>query len=146
MSSHEFTVTRQVSETAALLTPATQRDYSEYPRQPRTRPRIGEIVEVRSADEILATLDDEGKFEGVPFMPEMLPFCGHRFQVFKHADYTCTDGDPRCLKNTVHLEQPRCDGSAHGNCQANCLFFWKEAWIKRTALEHATVRIKSNSL
>jgi hypothetical protein len=25
----------------------------------------------------------------------------------------------------------RCDGQAHGGCQAGCLVYWKEAWLKR---------------
>jgi len=25
----------------------------------------------------------------------------------------------------------RCDGAAHGDCQAGCLLFWKEAWLER---------------
>jgi len=134
----------QLSECDRRLQSPIQPSYAEFRRQSGTRPRIGEIVEVGSADEILATLDDEGNFEGVPFMPEMLAFCGHRFQVVKYADYTCTDGEPRCLKNTVHLDELRCDGSAHRNCQARCLLFWKEAWIKRFAPEGASARLKSN--
>jgi len=35
----------------------------------------------------------------------------------------------RRVKQAVHLET-RCDGSAHGGCQAGCLIFWKEAWLK----------------
>jgi hypothetical protein len=35
------------------------------------------------------------------------------------------------MERTVHLEGVRCDGSAHGGCQAGCLFFWKEGWLKR---------------
>ena len=31
----------------------------------------------------------------------------------------------------VHLEEARCDGEAHGGCEAACLIFWKEAWLKR---------------
>ena len=34
--------------------------------------RAGELVRVKTPREILATLDAEGAFEGVPFMPEML--------------------------------------------------------------------------
>ena len=120
--------------------------YSASGAEAGLRPQIGELVQVRSVDEILATLDSEGKFEGVPFMPEMVPFCGQRFKVFKHADYTCTDGDPRRLTNTVHLEELRCDGSAHRNCQAKCLLFWKEAWIKGIAPGDVTARIENNGL
>src|SRR5262249_39603091 len=36
----------------------------------------------------------------------------------------------RRLQRTVHLET-RCDGEAHGGCQADCLLYWKEAWLKR---------------
>ena len=31
----------------------------------------------------------------------------------------------------MHLEDLRCDGSAHGGCQAGCLLYWKEAWLTR---------------
>ena len=48
--------------------------------------RVGERVEVRSIDEILATLDDRAALDGLPFMPEMVKFCGRHFTVFKRAD------------------------------------------------------------
>ena len=35
----------------------------------------------------------------------------------------------RRVDHAVHLET-RCDGSAHGGCQASCLLFWKDAWLK----------------
>jgi hypothetical protein len=96
--------------------------------------RVGDWVEVRSANEIRETLDDEGSLAGLPFMPEMLQFCGKRFRVYKSAHKTCDtincDGIRR-MENAVHLEGLRCDGAAHGGCQATCLLFWKEAWLKR---------------
>lgn len=33
------------------------------------------------------------------------------------------------LEETVHLET-RCDGEAHDGCQAGCLLYWKQAWLK----------------
>ena len=48
--------------------------------------RVGELVEVRSAEEILPTLDGRGAYEALPFMPEMLRFCGRRFRVYRRAD------------------------------------------------------------
>jgi hypothetical protein len=96
--------------------------------------RVGELVEVRSAEEILATLDDRGAYEALPFMPEMLRFCGRRFRVYRRADKACDTVDwgvLRRMENTVHLEGLRCDGSAHDGCQAGCLIYWKEAWLKR---------------
>lgn len=98
----------------------------------KLRPKAGDWVEVRSVPEILATLDKEGKVDGLPFMPEMLQFAGQRFQVTARADKTCdtiSQTGGRRMLNTIHLET-RCDGSAHGGCQASCLLFWKEEWLK----------------
>lgn len=97
--------------------------------------RRGEWVEVRSADEILATLDENGALEGMPFMPEMLAFCGQRLPVQARADSACDTvsySGMRRMERTVHLARARCDGAAHGGCQAGCLLFWKEAWLRRT--------------
>ena len=93
--------------------------------------KAGDMVEVRSAKEVVSSLDSDGKLEGLPFMPEMLAFCGRRLRVSKRADNTCALGQPRRIENTVHLAQLRCDGSAHRGCEAGCLFLWKEAWLRR---------------
>lgn len=97
--------------------------------------RAGDWVEVRSKEEILATLDNHCTFEGFPFMPEMLAYCGQRFRVYKRADKTCDPANPpwtiRRVKHAVHLEGVRCNGSGHGGCEAGCLVFWNEAWLKR---------------
>jgi len=99
----------------------------------RRLPRAGEWVEIRSAAEILAKLDADGRLDGLPFMPEMLAFCGQRVQVVKSAHKTCdTIVRPRGLRmrDAVHLLDLRCDGAAHGGCQARCLLFWKTAWLR----------------
>ena len=96
--------------------------------------RIGELVEVRSEAEILATLDERGRLDALPFMPEMLQYCGKRFRVYKLAIKACDSinntGMYR-MENAVHLAETRCDGAAHGGCLASCLLYWKEAWLKR---------------
>jgi hypothetical protein len=94
--------------------------------------RAGDWVEVRSKDEILRTLDKNGRLETLPFMPQMFDYCGRRFRVYKRAHKTCDTVYPvrgRRLANSVHLEL-RCNGNAFGACQAACLIFWKEAWLK----------------
>src|SRR2546427_33509 len=99
--------------------------------------KAGDWVEVRSPQEILATLDEKGCLENMPFMPEMFAFCGQRFRVYKRAHKTCDTVFPvrgRRVNAAVHLET-RCDGRAHGGCQAGCLIFWKEAWLKRTSCD-----------
>jgi hypothetical protein len=95
--------------------------------------KAGDRVVVRSREEILATLDARGCLEHLPFMREMLQFCGREMTVAAAAHKTC---DPayktggRRLNRTVHLSGSRCDGSAHGGCQAECNLFWKDAWLK----------------
>jgi hypothetical protein len=95
--------------------------------------RAGDWVIVKPKEEILASLDKDGALDGMPFMPEMLAFCGRRMRVATVAHKTC---DPayktggRRLDRTVHLEGTRCNGSAHGGCEAECNFFWKDAWLK----------------
>jgi hypothetical protein len=103
-------------------------------RNPGSAPidlKPGDLVEVLGAAEIMSSLDADGKLDGLPFMPEMLAFCGRRLRVSKRADNTCALGQPRRIERTVHLEQLRCDGSAHRGCEAGCLFLWKEAWLRR---------------
>jgi hypothetical protein len=96
--------------------------------------RAGEWVEVLGKEEILGTLDKKGMFDHLPFMPEMFQYCGQRFRVFKRAHKTCYPPSGlggRRMERAVHLEDVRCDGQAHGGCQAGCLVFWKETWLKR---------------
>jgi hypothetical protein len=105
----------------------------------KTHFRVGDLVEVRSKEEILQTLDKNGRLDNLPFMPQMFEYCGTRFKVFKSAHKSCdtinfTGG--RSMERTVHLET-RCDGKAYGGCQAACLLFWKEAWLRHVEQPHS---------
>jgi hypothetical protein len=108
------------------------------PVLPQAEPRLnlepGDEVEVKSLDEILATLDDRGMRDGLPFMPEMAAFCGRRFRTFRRVDKLndwVGHTGLRRAQNTVMLEGLHCDGSAHGGCQARCQIRWSEAWLRR---------------
>jgi hypothetical protein len=109
------------------------------PPRTRRRPRrtvgpfaVGDVVRVRPAEEILASLDERGELDALPFMPEMLAFCGQRLTVDKLAFKACdsaTWSGLRRMEDAVHLAGVRCDGQAHGGCQAGCLLYWKTAWL-----------------
>src|SRR4051812_10586375 len=107
--------------------------------------RSGDVVEVREKEEILATLDQKGCLDGLPFMPEMLAFCGKQLIVEAVAHKTCDTarhmGTARRLNDTLHLRGSRCDGSAHGGCEAECLLFWKSAWLKPASQKRQTVPV-----
>jgi hypothetical protein len=91
----------------------------------------GERVIVRDFHEIMGTLDSNGFLDGLPYMQEMIPYCGKEFRVYKRADRTCIEPvEIRQMQGTVFLENLRCGGEYHGNCQKGCMFFWKEAWLR----------------
>ncbi|RFU38214.1 hypothetical protein DZF91_28865 [Actinomadura logoneensis] len=96
--------------------------------------RVGDVVEVLGAEEILATLDERGELDGLPFMPEMLAYCGRRMTVHKVAHKLCdtiSRSGMRRMEDAFHLAGARCDGSSHGGCQTACSLYWKGAWLKR---------------
>jgi hypothetical protein len=92
-------------------------------------------VEVKSPDEILHTLDSDGALDHLPFMPEMLQFCGQRFHVSMRALTVCVSGPGthRRFKtdDIVTLDGVRCSGVAHDGCQKACMIFWREAWLRK---------------
>lgn len=94
---------------------------------------VGQVVEVLSPDEILATLDERGMLDSLPFMPEMAKYCGQRLVVSKIANKLCdtmTRTGMRRMEDAVHLTGVRCDGSGHDGCEAGCLVYWKTAWLR----------------
>ncbi len=105
----------------------------------------GDLVEVRSAEEILATLDQTGALHDLPFMPEMIGFLGERFRVQRRVEHFSFDGDELCGDESsvrafadhdvVLLENVRCTGGAHGACKRGCTIFWREAWLRGTTLD-----------
>jgi hypothetical protein len=117
-----------------------------------TRLRLwpGEWVEIRSLAEIAATLDDEGRLDGLPFMPEMVRHCGQRYRVFRRIEKIHYYFGPvvphlRRLRDAVLLQELRCDGGGHGGCQAGCQFVWKEAWLAPRDHAHTGVVTKAAS-
>ena len=105
----------------------------------------GDIVEVRSSEEIMATLDQRGTLNELPFMPEMLEYVGERYRVHRRVEHFSFDGDDICGdessvrafpdNDVVILESVRCSGVSHGACKRGCAIFWKEAWLRNTTLD-----------
>ncbi len=115
------------------------------------RLRPGDVVEVRAPAEILATLDSEASIESMPFMPEMLQYAGKRFTVSRRVEKICdtvSGGPARSLRmrDTVLLDDLRCDGSAHGGCQAGCRLYWKEEWLRRVDLSNECEAVATEML
>lgn len=102
--------------------------------------KVGDWVEILSFPEIQKTLDAEGRLDHLPFMPEMLPYCGRRFRVSKVVQQICIDGAKQVQGESalrafrgnpvLMLETMRCGGEAHGCCDRGCSIFWKTNWVK----------------
>ena len=120
------------------MTIQTQATTSAQTSKPEPILLPGDWVEVLPAAEILQTLDANQTLDGLPFMPEMLPFCGRRHRVALRAERTCIAPPEvpfRQLRDAVVLAGLRCDGSLHGGCELGCMFLWKEAWLRRVTDE-----------
>ena len=97
--------------------------------------RRGDYVEIKSPEEILRTLDSDGAINHVPFMPEMIAFCGGRYRIARRVVTTCVSGtdSPRSFyhDDVYTLEDLRCSGAAHGGCQKACAIYWRQAWLRK---------------
>ena len=98
-----------------------------------TRPSFnpGDWIEVRPVGEVLATLDEHGCLDALPFMLEMTRYCGRRFQVIKAAlntRYPGSGSDGQRMAGAVNIGTG-CDGSAHDGCHGGCTVFWKPEWL-----------------
>lgn len=95
--------------------------------------RRGDLVFVKSFEEIVSTLDETGCREGLPFMPEMIPFCGQSYEVQSRLDRICVEAPRfgfRSMSNVVVLKGLECSGINHDSCQRSCMLLWKEDWLR----------------
>lgn len=99
----------------------------------RTGFRPGQLVRIRSLEQISMTLDRGGAVDGLPFMPEMAAFCHQTHRVIARVDKTCVEGQGLSTfsnTNVYILDGLRCDGTSHANCSKLCILFWKECWLE----------------
>ena len=95
--------------------------------------RPGELVEVKSAEEIAATLDARGRNRGLQFEPEMARHCGRRYRVATpvRAIIAEESGKMVQLSNTVILEGLACQGICFHNCPRANYLYWREIWLRQ---------------
>ena len=91
----------------------------------------GELVQVKSYQEISVTLDENGFNKGLLWMPTMQKFCGKKFRVYKRLKRIMIEstGEIRNIKNTVLLEGVVCEDLY--DCDRSCFHFWREVWLHR---------------
>ena len=93
----------------------------------------GDLVQVRSKEEIEATLDHLGKSRGCAFLEGMEPYCGTVQRVLKPMERFVDERDLRVkkCKGLVLLEGVMCQGvTTFGRCDRCCFMFWREEWLE----------------
>jgi hypothetical protein len=114
--------------------------------------RPGDLVEVRTPEEIAETLDENGTVDQLPFMREMVEYCGKRFRLSQKVVIICSSGTKtgsslRSFRtdDVVLLENLRCSGADHDGCQKACMLLWKEAWLHKVAEPSKPSEVKLTS-
>jgi hypothetical protein len=93
----------------------------------------GEWVQVRSAREILRTLDRNGCNRGMEFKAEMFQFCGRRFPVLARMERRIDErtGLMREFRNEcILLVSVYCHGQ-RSFCARSNYHYWREIWLRR---------------
>ena len=94
----------------------------------------GELVRIKSKDEILKTVDSELKNRGMGFDPEMSRHCGKVARVARRVDHIIDENTGRMLhmKNPcIVLDGIVCDGAYSVSCPRSITSYWREIWLER---------------
>ncbi|ABA88777.1 hypothetical protein Pcar_1532 [Syntrophotalea carbinolica DSM 2380] len=99
--------------------------------------KAGDIVRVRSKEQIRQTLDENGRLGGCAFLDEMWQYCGGEYAVVKKMEHFFDEASVKMRKSRdlVLLDGIHCSGQGipifkHA-CDRYCLLFWKEAWLEK---------------
>ena len=94
----------------------------------------GEVVRVRSREQILSTLDPFKELKGCGFLPDMYRYCGTQQIVLRSMQHFMDERDYKLKKvrGVILLENVICNGTAaFGECDRCCYLFWREEWLER---------------
>ncbi len=95
----------------------------------------GDLVRVRSKEEIASTLNHLGQAKGCTFISDtMTPYCNTVHRVLKSMERFVDERDLRVkkCKGLVLLEGVMCGGTtAFGRCDRSCYIFWREEWLEK---------------
>lgn len=96
--------------------------------------KAGDLVRIRSEEEIGATLNHLGQLRGCSFMSVQAPYCGTVHRVLKSMERFVDERDLRVkkCKGLILLEGVMCEGTTDfGRCDRSCLMFWREEWLEK---------------
>ena len=122
-----------------LCLPALLRNTESFPKTAITignteELKKGDLVRVRSKEEIHSTLNHLGQLKGCTFMQGMTSYCGTLQRVLKPMNRFVDERDLRVKRcsGLVLLDGVMCQGTTEfGQCDRSCLFFWRREWLEK---------------
>lgn len=99
-----------------------------------SRLKAGDLVQVRSREEIASTLDAFNELRGCMFMEAMWPYCNTTQRVLKPVERFVDERDYRVkrARGLILLEGLICEGTPdYGRCDRACFYFWREEWLEK---------------
>jgi hypothetical protein len=99
----------------------------------------GELVRVKSHDDILRTLNTQSKNRGMFWDAELVPYCGKTYRVLKRVTRIINErtGEMQEMKSPcIILDSVVCQ-ARYSHCRMFCprsiYPFWREIWLERVA-------------
>lgn len=92
----------------------------------------GQLVDIRTKDEIMPTLGPDNRNRKMWFDAEMLPFCGTRAVVDRHVQRIIDEKSGKMMKlsDCVVLDNVVCQGIYHRFCPRELDVYWRSAWLR----------------
>jgi len=94
----------------------------------------GELVQILTSQEIMATLDKQNRNRGLLFDFEMLTYCGGIYRVLRRVNRAIDEKTGKMLNMKypcIVLEGVACRSDYHRLCPRAIYHYWRESWLKR---------------
>jgi hypothetical protein len=90
-------------------------------------------VKVKTKQDIILTLDEENKLDGLLFMGQMYNYCGQEHKIFNIVKNIYMNKMINPTAPLYILDGVRCDGISESfsqRCDRTCNLVWHENWLE----------------
>jgi hypothetical protein len=96
--------------------------------------QAGELVTVKSRDEIMGTLNKDSRNRGLYFDAEMVIFCDKQYRVNRRIEKIIDEPTGKMRHFTsdcIVLDNVVCESYYHALCPRKIQAYWREIWLRR---------------
>jgi hypothetical protein len=112
--------------------------YGKLPKTETPTARLdlvaGDMVRIKSKEEIFATLDHTNHIRGLSFDTEMLKYCGRTARVRERVERLIDEDTGEMIRiksDCIILEGIICTSDWHLFCTRSTYPYWREIWLER---------------